>query len=83
MTSSRLLMTFMSHEMKIDEKDILVSCDVSSLFRTIIPVDETIEILAERAFKDDWLNKEYNLNITKTNLICYEKPTFSVGRKFV
>ena len=76
-------MTFMSHEMKIDEKDILVSCDVSSLFRTIIPVDETIEILAERAFKDDWLNKEYNLNITKTNLICYEKPTFSVGRKFV
>ena len=69
--------------MKIDEKDILVSCDVSSLFRTIIPVDETIEILAERAFKDDWLNKEYNLNITKTNLICYEKPTFSVGRKFV
>ena len=32
-------------------------------------MDETIEILAEKAFKDDWFNKEYDLNITKTNLI--------------
>ena len=46
------------HEMKIDEQDILVSYDVSSLF-TNVPVDETIEILAEKAFKDDWFNKEY------------------------
>ena len=56
------------HEMKIDEQDILVSYDVSSLF-TNVPVDETIEILAEKAFKDDWFNKEYNLNITKTDLV--------------
>ena len=54
--------------MKIDEQDILVSYDVSSLF-TNVPVDETIEILAEKAFKDDWFNKEYNLNITKTDLV--------------
>ena len=26
-------------------------------------------ILARKAFKDDWFNKEYNLNITKTDLI--------------
>ena len=32
-------------------------------------MNETIEILAEKAFKDDWFNKEYDLNITKTNLI--------------
>ena len=32
-------------------------------------MDETIEILAEKAFKDDWFNKEYDLNITKTDLI--------------
>ena len=32
-------------------------------------MDETIEILAAKAFKDDWFNKEYDLNITKTNLI--------------
>lgn len=42
--------------------------DVSSLF-TNVPVDETIEILAEKAFKDDWFNKEYDLNITKADLI--------------
>ena len=35
------------HEMKIDEQDILVSYDVSTLF-TNVPVDETIEILAEK-----------------------------------
>ena len=56
------------HEMKIDKQDILVSYDVSSLF-TNIPVDETIKILAEKAFRDDWFNKEYDLNITKTDLI--------------
>ena len=54
--------------MKIDKQDILVSYDVSSLF-TNIPVDETIKILAEKAFRDDWFNKEYDLNITKTDLI--------------
>ena len=32
-------------------------------------MDETIEILAEKAFKDDWFNKEYDLNITKTDVI--------------
>ena len=32
-------------------------------------MDETIEILAEKAFKDDWFNKEYDLTITKTDLI--------------
>ena len=55
-------------DMEIDEHDILVSYDVSSLF-TNVPVDETIEILAEKAFKDDWFNKKYDLNITKTGLI--------------
>jgi len=54
--------------MKIDEQDILLSYDVSSLF-TNVPVDETIEILAEKAFKDDWFNKEFDLNITKTDFI--------------
>ena len=50
--------------MKIDEHDILVSYDVSSLF-TNLPVDETIEI----AFKGDWFNKAYDLNITKIELV--------------
>jgi len=56
------------HEMKLDEQDILVSYDVSSLFTNVL-VDETIDILVEKAFKDDWFNKEYDLNITKTDII--------------
>ena len=32
-------------------------------------MDETIGILARKAFKDDWFNKEYNLNITEADLI--------------
>ena len=32
-------------------------------------MDEAIEILAQKAFKDDWFNKEYDLNIAKTDLI--------------
>ena len=34
-----------------------------------IPVDGTIEILAEKAFKDDWFNKEHSLHIAKTDLV--------------
>ena len=47
-----------------NDQDILVSYDVSSLFT----VNETIELLAEKAFRDDWFNKEHNLNITKPDL---------------
>ena len=55
-------------EMEISDRDILVSYDVSALF-TNVPVDETIGILARKAFQDDWFNKEYNLNITETDLV--------------
>ncbi len=53
---------------QINTGDILVSYDVSSLF-TNVPVDETIELLANKAFENNWFNKEYKLRITKTNLI--------------
>ena len=36
-------------ELKINNGDILVSCDVTSLFANV-PVDETIQILADKAF---------------------------------
>ena len=39
------------HELKINEGEILVSYDVSSLF-TNVPLDETIEILVNRALRD-------------------------------
>ena len=40
--------------------EILVSYDVSSLF-TNVPVDETIEILVQKAFHEEWFNNKYNL----------------------
>ena len=43
----------------------MVSYDASSLFANV-PVDETIEILAEKAFRANWFNKEYDL---KTDLM--------------
>ena len=51
------------HWMGINDHDILVSYDGSSLF-TNVPVDETIENIAERAFENYWFNKEHNFNIT-------------------
>ncbi|KAK3725845.1 hypothetical protein QZH41_014073 [Actinostola sp. cb2023] len=51
-----------------NDEDSLVSYDVSSLF-TNIPLDETIKILTEKAFNNDWFNRTYNLNITKSDLV--------------
>ena len=51
----------------INEHDILVSYDVVSLF-TNVPLDETIEILVNKAFKDNWFNSQYNLNISRQDL---------------
>ena len=41
-----------------------MSYDVSSLFINV-PVDEIIESIRERAFENDWFNREYDLNIMK------------------
>ena len=50
-----------------DPNDILVSYDVCALF-TNVPLDETIEIIAEKAFKNNWFNETHGLNLTKTGL---------------
>ena len=52
---------------KVYAEEILVSYDVTSLF-TNVPVDETIKILVERAFKNNWFNKTYKLNLKKSDL---------------
>jgi len=41
---------------------------VSSLF-TNVPLDEIIEILADKAFRDNWFNSTYDLNISKQDLV--------------
>ena len=54
--------------LEINNGDILVSYDVTSLF-TNVPLDETIQILADKAFTDDWFNKTHELNLSRDQLI--------------
>ena len=54
--------------LEIANGDILVSYDVSSLF-TNVPLDETIQLLAKRAFTTNWFNTTYDLNLTKMDLV--------------
>ena len=56
------------HELKINKGEILVSYDVSSLF-TNMPLDETIEILVNRAFLNNRFNTTYNLALTRRDLV--------------
>ena len=51
----------------IDVDHILVSYDVTALF-TNVPAHETITILVEKAFSDNWFNETYDLNLTKDQL---------------
>ena len=55
-------------EVPLSTNDILISYDVTALF-TNVPLKETINILADRAFEEDWFIKTHDLNITKSNLI--------------
>lgn len=34
-----------------------------------MPLDETIEILAEKAFTNNWFNETHGLNISKSDLV--------------
>ena len=51
----------------MNEDDVMVSYDVTSLF-TNVPLQETIDILVDKAFTDDWFNTTHNLNISKQDL---------------
>ena len=54
-------------ELNVTPGDLLVSYDESSLF-TNVPLDGTIKILADRAFRKNWFNSEYDLYISKQDL---------------
>ena len=56
------------HDLKINSGDLLVSYDISSLF-TNVPLDETISILADKAFTNDWFNETHGLHLTKQDLV--------------
>ena len=52
----------------LNDGDVLVSYDVSSLF-TNVPLDETIHILADKAFANDWFNETHHLYLSKQDLV--------------
>ena len=54
--------------LKINRGDVLVSYNVTSLF-TNLPLDEIIQILAGKAFDDDWFNKTHEVNLSRDQLI--------------
>ena len=47
---------------------LITSYDVTSIF-TNLPLHETIQILADKAFTDDWFNKTHELNLSRDQLI--------------
>ncbi|MEM7163798.1 MAG: reverse transcriptase domain-containing protein, partial [Bacteroidota bacterium] len=47
--------------------EFMVSYDVSSLF-TNVPLDETIDILVDRAFENDWMYESHGIRMTRTDL---------------
>lgn len=55
-------------ELQFNDNDILVSYDVSALF-TNVPQDETIQILANKAFSQNWFNETHNLKISQDHLV--------------
>ena len=56
------------HELDFNEDDILVSYDVSAL-STNVHLEETIQILANKALTRNWLNETHNVNITQDDLV--------------
>ena len=57
------------HELVINNGDILVSYDVSSLFTNVL-LEETIQLLADKAFINNyWFNETYHLNLNKLDLV--------------
>ena len=56
------------HELAINNGDFMVSYDVSSLF-TNVPLEETMQILADKVFMNNWFNETYHLNVNKLDLV--------------
>ena len=56
-------------QLSINNGDILVSYDVSSLF-TNVPLDETIQLLiTDMAFTNNWFNETYEIHLSRQDLV--------------
>ena len=71
-----------TRNLSVNEDDILVSHDFKALF-TNVPFDETIKILVNKAFTNDWFNKTSGLNLGKDQFVkLHEIATTSQLFKF-
>lgn len=59
--------TFHFVSLDINRGYILISHNVTSLFINV-SLDESIQILAHKAFNDDWFNKTRELNLSRDQL---------------
>lgn len=62
------------HGLTINNGDMLVSFDVCSLL-TNVPLEETIHILADKAFMNDWFNVTHGPNLNKQDLVDLLRAT--------
>ena len=51
-----------AQNLSVNEDDILVSYNVTALFTNVL-LAETINIIVNKAFADDWFNETYRLNL--------------------
>ena len=68
-------------QLSINNGDILVSYDVSSLF-TNVPLDETIQLLIDMAFTNNWFNETYEIHLSRQDLVDLLKAA-TKGQLFI
>ena len=55
-------------DVHIESDHLLASYDVTALFTNVL-LNETIQVLVDRAFTDDWFNKTHGLNLKREQLV--------------
>ena len=68
-------------QLSINNGDILVSYDVSSLF-TNVPLDETMQLLIDMAFTNNWFNETYEIHLSRQDLVDLLKAA-TKGQLFI
>ena len=55
-------------DVHIESEHLLRSYDVTAVF-TNVPLNETIHVLLDKAFTDDWFNKTHDLTLERAQLV--------------
>ena len=57
-----------THKRQLAMRPILSATGTYNFF-TNVPLDETIDILARKAFENNWFNNTYDLNLARSDLV--------------